>query len=98
MAITGACMVMRRALAEQIGGFDEAYVIGDFEDSDLCLKLRDMELDSAVDHGSKMYHLERKSQAGGEKLWRLNMTAYNAWQHDRRWGALIAARVAGDGS
>jgi GT2 family glycosyltransferase len=94
-AITGACMVMRRALAEQIGGFDEAYVIGDFEDSDLCLKLQAMGLDCAVDHGAKMYHLERKSQAGGEKLWRLNMTAYNAWTHDRRWGGLIAARQDG---
>ncbi len=92
-AITGACMVMRRELALQIGGFDEAYVIGDFEDSDLCMKLRAQGLDCAVDYGSKMYHLERKSQAGGDQLWRLNMTAYNAWTHDRRWGEVIAARA-----
>ena len=39
--ITGACMVMRRTLVRELGGFDEAYIIGDFEDTDLCLKLRE---------------------------------------------------------
>ncbi len=84
-AITGACMVMRRSLALELGGFDEAYVIGDFEDSDLCLKVRQRGLDCAVANDCQLYHLERKSQAAPRHVWRLNVTLYNAWVHQRRW-------------
>jgi GT2 family glycosyltransferase len=91
LSITGACMLMRRSLAEGIGGFDEIYAIGDFEDSDLCLKLRDLGLAAAVDPHVHLFHLERKSQAGSELGWRMNLTLYNAWQHQRRWGEAIAA-------
>jgi GT2 family glycosyltransferase len=35
MSITGACMVIARTLANDLGGFDESYIAGDFEDSDL---------------------------------------------------------------
>jgi hypothetical protein len=37
----------------------------------------------------RLFHLERKSQLTGALLWRANLTAYNAWQHDRRWGRTI---------
>ncbi len=39
-AVTGACMMMRTELARRLGGFDEVFVVGDFEDSDLCMKIR----------------------------------------------------------
>ena len=94
LAITGACIVMRRDLALQLGGFDEVYAIGDFEDSDLCFKLGKMGLGVAVDADVQLYHLERKSQAGSGDVWRANLTAYNAWQHQRRWAGTIATREA----
>lgn len=91
ISITGACMVMKRAVAEEVGGFDEAYIIGDFEDSDLCLKLHRMGLECAVDPKVRLYHLERKSQAGSALTWRMNLTLYNAWVHERRWAEIIEA-------
>jgi len=97
ISITGACMVMRRDLARTVGGFDETYVIGDFEDSDLCMKLQALGHDCAVDRDVQLYHLERKSQASSAIGWRLNLTLYNAWQHERRWGTTIAAHQAGHG-
>jgi len=84
-AITGACMVLESALAKELGGFDESYIVGDFEDSDLCLKAKARGLASAVDVGVEMYHLERKSQAPPGASWRMNLTLYNAWVHQRRW-------------
>jgi hypothetical protein len=35
------------------------------------------------------YHLERKSQANSAQGWRTNLTLFNAWTHERRWGGLI---------
>ena len=90
LGITGACMVMRRDLAVQVGGFDEAYVIGDFEDSDLCFRVQALGYVCVVDPAVELVHLERKSQAGSGVGWRMGLTVYNAWQHDRRWGSTIA--------
>ena len=92
LSITGACMVMRRELALQVGGFDETYVIGDFEDSDLCLKLIALGYECAVDPDVRLYHLERKSQSSAALTWRSNLTAYNAWQHERRWSDIISEK------
>src|SRR5690606_22723043 len=39
-AVTGACLFVPRSAFEAVGGFTTDYVVGDFEDSDLCLKLR----------------------------------------------------------
>ncbi len=97
LAITGACMVMTTALARRLGGFDQGYVIGDFEDSDLCLQAHELGLSCGVDTGVKMYHLERKSQDSPGFGWRMNATAYNAWRHDRRWRRTITA-LQGSGS
>jgi GT2 family glycosyltransferase len=93
-AITGACVVMARWLAQEMGGFDPAYPVGDFEDADLCLRLRARGLEVAVDMGVRLYHLERQSQAGSEKLWRMNLTLFNAWLHDSRWRDILDALPA----
>jgi O-antigen biosynthesis protein len=90
ISITGACMLMRRSLAVLTGGFDEGYVIGDFEDSDLCLKLHAKGLDSVVDPAVRLFHLERKSQESAARAWRMNLTLYNAWRHERRWARTLA--------
>ena len=91
VSITGACMMLDRKLTERFGGFDEVYVIGDFEDSDLCLRLAAGGLGCAVDPQVQLFHLERKSQASSASSWRMNLTIYNAWQHQRRWAAALAA-------
>lgn len=95
--ITGACMVMRRDLAQELGGFDEAYIIGDFEDSDLCLKVRQKGLSCAVNDELQLYHLERKSQVAPNQNWRMNLTLYNAWVHQRRWFKANSGPSAGTG-
>ena len=82
--VTGACMVLRRDVANRMGGFDEGFIIGDFEDADLCSRVRAEGLSVAVDHTVRLYHLERQSQAGPEHRWRRNLTAYNAWRYEQR--------------
>ena len=84
---------MPRRLANDLGGFDESFVIGDFEDSDLCLRAREAGVASAVDHGVVLYHLERKSQASAAETWRMNVTLFNAWLHQGRWAAKLEAEA-----
>ncbi len=84
-AVTGACMVMRADLARELGGFDEDYAIGDFEDTDLCLRIRRKGLRCAVDRRARLFHLERQSQVTPDKMWRFYVTLLNAWTHTRRW-------------
>jgi GT2 family glycosyltransferase len=91
-AITAACMMLPYDLALDIGGFDPAYVIGDFEDSDLCMKIHDRGRRCVVDQEVQLYHLERRSQTASAERWRRNLTLYNAWLHDQRWGAVLRAR------
>lgn len=97
-AITGACMVMARALAEELGGFDEDFIIGDFEDVDLCLRIQRRGLGTAVHDGVVMWHLERQSQGAPGVSWRHNVTMVNAWTFASRWDHLTpgARQAAGD--
>lgn len=90
-AATAACLMLATDRARGLGGIDEAYLIGDFEDADLCLRLRQRGLACAVDLDTRMFHLERQSQAGPENRWRVNVTLFNAWLHERRWAATLAA-------
>ncbi|MCG7364300.1 glycosyltransferase family 2 protein [Roseomonas sp. ACRSG] len=39
-AVTGACMVLRREVYEEVGGLDEGLAVG-FNDIDLCLRIQD---------------------------------------------------------
>ncbi|MBT1445350.1 glycosyltransferase family 2 protein [Shewanella sp. JM162201] len=94
-AVTGACMFISKSLYLKVGGLDETYVLGDFEDSDLCLKLRSMGYKHYVLGNEKLYHLERQSQDLFENRdWKFKITLYNAWQHTQRWGKLIEELVA----
>ncbi|MDH6266386.1 GT2 family glycosyltransferase [Rhizobium sp. SG_E_25_P2] len=91
-AVTGACMVMERSLAETVGGFDEDYIIGDFEDADLCMKIKAMGFECAVDFGTVLYHLERQSQSKAVNRGRLNLTLLNAWTFAERWDQNLTDR------
>ncbi len=78
-------MVMRAELARELNGFDEAFIIGDFEDIDLCLRIAERGLTCGVDRDVRLIYLERLSQASSRERWRENLTLYNAWFHQRRW-------------
>jgi GT2 family glycosyltransferase len=89
-AVTGACMLVRRCDFDAVGGWDTGYLIGDFEDSDLCLKLRSSGLASAYLPTVQLTHLERQSmRALGSGEYRMRVTLWNALRHQQRWGELI---------
>ncbi len=88
--LTGACLLMRTALARELGGFDEGFVIGDFEDADLCKQVQARGLRCVLDRRARLYHLERQSQGDQQQIWRTNLTLFNAWRFQRKWHAADA--------
>ena len=89
--VTGACLVTRRETYERVGGYTEDYVIGDYEDSDLCLKIRRLGLQIAYEPAACLYHFERRSIRQSQDYMRGVASQYNAWLHTQRWENDIAA-------
>ncbi len=88
-AVTGACLMIGRDLYQEVGGLSTAYVIGDFEDSDLCLKVAQTGRQNWYYADAALYHLERQSVALNEAYEGTLAWRYNARLHDRQWGGLI---------
>jgi GT2 family glycosyltransferase len=94
-ALSGACLLIETALYHRVGGLSEDYIIGDFEDSDLCLKLLQAGRRNWLIPSVALYHLERQSQSlRGEADWRSNLTLLNCWTHHQRWDAIISDQKA----
>lgn len=89
-AITGACVAIKRGTYEQIEGLDEGYLIGDFEDSDLCLKVHAQGLKIGYLPSVELTHLERQSfTLLGDVSYRTLVVRFNAWRHTKKWGKQI---------
>lgn len=60
-AVTGACLMVKRALFDEVGGFDEELAVA-FNDIDLCLKLRELGKLVVYDPKVELYHHESLSR------------------------------------
>jgi GT2 family glycosyltransferase len=90
-AATGAALAVRRGAFEQAGGFCTDYIVGDFEDSDLCLRLRAAGGEIAYEPAAELFHFERQSIALHEGHARTLAGTVNRRLHHRRWDGAIAA-------
>ena len=61
-AVTAACLMMRRSVFDQLGGFDEKLVVG-FNDVDLCLRIREAGLKVLYDGGTVLFHYESATRS-----------------------------------
>jgi GT2 family glycosyltransferase len=84
-AVTGAALLVRREAFMAVGGFTEDYIIGDYEDSDLCLKLRAQGGEIWYCPEAVLYHFERKSINRHAGYQRSVAGLYNRWLAAQRW-------------
>lgn len=71
-AVTGACLLMKKSLFEQVGGLEERFAIS-LNDVDLCLKLREEGYLNVFTPFAELYHYESISRGlddTGEKALR----------------------------
>jgi len=83
--LTAACLMLRKKDYQEIGGFDQGYLIGDFEDSDMCLALKKRGKSLWLVPKAKLWHLERQSQGIGIVAgFRQLITLYNGWRFKKK--------------
>lgn len=73
-AVTGACLLVKKSLFEEVGGLDEGFAIS-LNDVDFCLKLREKGLLNVFTPFAELYHYESVSRGlddSGEKAERYN--------------------------
>ena len=73
-AVTGACLMVKKALYTEVGGLDEGFAVS-LNDVDFCLKLREKNLLNVFTPFAEMYHYESISRGlddSGEKAERYN--------------------------
>lgn len=91
-AITGAFMSADRSWYEKIGGFNEDYIFGHYEDADLCMKSFDQGNPVWL-HDLKLWHLEGKGSI--RKPQHEAGSVVNRWYFSKQWLPAISSGLLG---
>ncbi|MCD2316029.1 glycosyltransferase [Sphingomonas sp. IC-11] len=82
--VTGAVLATRRSVLAAVGGFDERFSL-EFNDTDLCLKMRQQGYRIVYNPSAELIHSEKKSRGvtvpPGEQL-ALFLARWNDWLRD----------------
>jgi O-antigen biosynthesis protein len=80
LAVTGACMMTRREVFNELGGLTTTLPVN-YNDMDYCLKLRSKELRVVYDPDTVLYHFESSSRSSEVDDWEIELLL-------ERWGSL----------
>ena len=69
--LAGFAMLMKKSFYQEIGGFDESFSSGNFEDDDLCLRIKEKGYALMVDESTFIHHY-------GSQTFKANNMDYNA--------------------
>lgn len=87
-AVTAACLMCRRAVFEQVGGFDEAIAVA-FNDVDFCLKLKQQGYRNLYLPHVQLYHHESKSRGIEDTLEKQQRFTQELQLMQAKWQALL---------
>ncbi len=83
-AVTAACLMTRREVFLEVGGFEEVHLAVAFQDVDYCLKLREEGYWVVYTPYARLYHHEAKTKA--EKI----PNPYEVRYMKRKWAHIIS--------
>lgn len=87
IAVTGACLMIRKFLYEEVSGFDEFFPLN-YNDVDFCLRLHQAGYRNVVTPYAQLYHYESMTREKG-----LQPKEWNNFNH--RWGEYLTS-LGGD--
>ncbi len=88
-AVTGACLLVRRALWERLGGMDEGFAVA-LNDVDFCLRAGAAGGRVAMAAAATLYHFEGQSLGRHYRGARAGLEAVEVQRLHRRWQSVIA--------
>lgn len=88
-AVTAACLVIRKALWDEVGGMDEAFGVA-FNDVDFCLRVQKLGYRNLWLPQAELYHHESASRGAEDTPEKQRRFAAEVALLQQRWGKLIA--------
>jgi GT2 family glycosyltransferase len=85
-AVTGACLMVARALFDEAGGLSHLHMRGGYEDSDFCLRLVSLKRTNWYLPEAELYHLEGQSH---HRTSTAATVIYATWLQTHLWDELI---------
>lgn len=87
-AVTGACLVVRRAVFDEVGGFDERLAVA-FNDIDLCLRIREAGYRNLWTPFAELVHHESVSRGADDTPEKRARFESEVALMQARWGDLL---------
>jgi GT2 family glycosyltransferase len=87
--LISACFMIRRELFEDAGGFDESFNPVEFEDFDLCYRVRSQGHRVVFDSTVEMYHFESITTAGTPTLPNTGLIIRHGLLFKQRWQSMF---------
>ncbi len=91
--LISACMLARADLVRASGGFDELFNPVQFEDFDLCYRLRQQGWEARYVPAVEMYHFESVTTQGTPGMINAAVVVRNGLTFQRRWQSMFAAEA-----
>ena len=88
-AITAACLVIRKAIYDEVGGMNENELRVAFNDVDLCLRLREKGYRSVWTPYAELYHHESASRGSEDSPEKKSRFAREGRYMKQRWGGRL---------
>ena len=90
-AVTGACLLVRKSVFEQLGGLDESNLKISFNDVDFCLKVRNAGYRNLFTPYAELYHHESASRGENNTLAKRALANAEASFMRQKWGRALDA-------
>ncbi|MCM1568182.1 MAG: glycosyltransferase family 2 protein [Roseburia sp.] len=89
-AVTGACLMVRKSLYEEVGGLEEDFAVS-LNDVDFCLKLREKQLLNVFTPFAELYHYESVSRGADDKGKNAERYQEESERFREKWKAVLEA-------
>lgn len=88
-AVTGACLVIRKTIYEEVGGLDEKNLIVAFNDVDFCLRVREAGYRNVWTPYAELYHHESATRGSEDNLEKQARFLSEIKYMQKRWGDFL---------
>lgn len=88
-AVTGACLLIRKAVYEEVGGLDTSFAVA-YNDVDFCLRLREKGYLNVFTPLAELYHYESVSRGSDQSETNRERFEQEAARFRERWAKALA--------